>query len=279
MTSPKAATGASFATQIPRRGKASRGRTGAAQTPLHIRAADVPLEPSLRTWIQERTMRQLGKFASHVERISLRFEDVNGPRGGRDTVCRAKIALSGLPSIVVEQRARTARTAFDLVVASAGRALRKAVGRARPILADRETRGVSLPAAHRGRSPTRKSPHSAKSAQGSLIGRRVGRARENLLRAATRPEKERSDVPVDTALPGVSASDRKVGLRGTATRNTKLRRSGMTATLEDSATGKPSRKSTRKSQNRAKGGSKLARRTKRRLTSPQSRARRAAVRA
>jgi hypothetical protein len=95
------------------------------------------------------------------------------------------------------------------------------------------------------------------------------------LRAAARPEKTRRDAVVDTSLPGVSATDRKVGLRGTATRNTKLNRAGMSAALEDSATGKPSRKNTRRSQNRAKSGEQLGRRTKRRLTSPKARARRA----
>ncbi|MFT3922916.1 MAG: hypothetical protein QM778_10310 [Myxococcales bacterium] len=114
--------------------------------------------------------------------------------------------------------------------------------------------------------------------KGSLIGRRVGQGATNLARAADRPEKRRRDVPVDTSLPGVSASHRKVGAESTATRNTKVNRRGMTAALEDSATGSPSRKSTRRSQNRAKSGSKQGRRETQRLKSPQARARRASAR-
>ena len=61
-----------------------------------------------------------------------------------------------------------------------------------------------------------------------------------------------------------------------AARNTKLHRAGMGYTLEDSAR-KPSRKSTRKSANRAKSGSKLARRQRQRIRTPKARATRAQV--
>lgn len=68
-----------------------------------------------------------------------------------------------------------------------------------------------------------------------------------------RPVPPRRDVPVDTAKPGTSATDQKVGHGLTARRNFS-RRSAETApyVLEESATGKPSRKSTRKSINRSK---------------------------
>lgn len=110
-----------------------------------------------------------------------------------------------------------------------------------------------------------------------MVGRRVGRSRRNVVRVASRPEKERRDFFIDTAAPGTSETDRKAGGGSSAARNTKLRLARMGYTLEDSA-GKPSRKATRKSANRAKGGSKLARRQKRRLRAPKARATRAKVR-
>jgi hypothetical protein len=62
---------------------------------------------------------------------------------------------------------------------------------------------------------------------------------------------------VDTALPGVSASVRKVGAGSTAARNVS-RRAARSAPyrLEDSGTGRPSRKSTRRSANRLKNDRK-----------------------
>lgn len=91
-----------------------------------------------------------------------------------------------------------------------------------------------------------------------------------------RPTKRRRDVGVDTALPGVSASDRKGGGGSTAARN-RSKKAGRKAgaALEDSTGARPSRKSTRKSANRSKRDSNLARRATRKTTSPKSRARRA----
>ena len=77
---------------------------------------------------------------------------------------------------------------------------------------------------------------------------------------------------VDTSLPGVSASDNKVG-RGTSARNESARvakRGG--AALEESATGKPSRKSTRKSSGGIKRTTNLQGKATRATTAPKARA-------
>ncbi|CAN5724282.1 hypothetical protein BH11MYX4_BH11MYX4_65690 [soil metagenome] len=93
---------------------------------------------------------------------------------------------------------------------------------------------------------------------------------------AKSPKRPRRDSPVDTAQPGVSATDRKAGGTSTAARN-RSKRAGHKAgaALEDSAKARPSRKSTRKSANRSKRDSNLARRATRKTTSPKARARRA----
>jgi hypothetical protein len=87
----------------------------------------------------------------------------------------------------------------------------------------------------------------ARPAKGSLFGRRVGRGPQNLTDALARPEKARGDALVDTARPGVSATDRRAGGGSTARRNSRAQSTGEVADLEDSASGKPSRRSTRKS--------------------------------
>jgi hypothetical protein len=95
-------------------------------------------------------------------------------------------------------------------------------------------------------------------------------------RAAHRPKpkappKRRRDVPADTSLLGVSATDRKPG---NATRN--LRASPKQgAALEDWVTGPRSRKSTRRSVGRVKPASNLQRREIRKTSSPSARAARA----
>ncbi len=84
----------------------------------------------------------------------------------------------------------------------------------------------------------------------SLIGRREGRFRVNLLRAANRPEKLRRDMPIDTAMPGVSATARRAGYGSTARRKTKLHAPKAAVMLEDSKRDRPSRKSSRRSAGR-----------------------------
>ena len=255
-----------FPARIPRKKKRAAGRTDRRQTTLHLRTLGSDLDDPTRAWVRDRAVRRLGKYALHIERLSFRFEDVNGDRGGRDSVCRGKVVLSGAPSAIVQKRAHTPREAFNLVSQQLARSVDRAVrrlGRVSP------THTAAPPARARAVST------SVEASAGSLIGRRVGRSWDRVLAAAERPEKLRRDAITDTALEGVSETDRKVGKRGTATRNTKLNTRRATATLEDSATGRASRKSTRRSANRALSGSKLARKTKRKLHSPKQRARRA----
>ena len=89
-----------------------------------------------------------------------------------------------------------------------------------------------------------------------------------------RPPRRRRDVPVDTALPGVSATDRKVGNGSTGKRN--ISKSAAKKTpymLEDSRT-RPSRKSTRRGANKQKQDVLLWNKALRAATSPSQRARR-----
>lgn len=108
---------------------------------------------------------------------------------------------------------------------------------------------------------------------GEIIGRRTGRGRAAVRRALARPEKARRDAYVDTSRPGVSATDRRAGDNMTARRNTKARAPRATAALEDSRT-KPSRKSTRRSANRAKLSQGKERTALARAISPSARAQR-----
>jgi hypothetical protein len=63
--------------------------------------------------------------------VSLRTEDVNGPRGGVDRVCRIKVVIRGLPTIVFEAQDAFLNAAVDLALAGVERAVRRAVQRRR----------------------------------------------------------------------------------------------------------------------------------------------------
>jgi hypothetical protein len=118
-----------FPEQLPRSTKASRGRTGAESTPLAIRSR-IPLDDATREMVRVRLGRRLARYALHVQRVTVRFEDVNGPRGGIDVACRVKIVLDGLPSIVVEKRAPQAIDAVVPAAEAVRSALRRTLQRA-----------------------------------------------------------------------------------------------------------------------------------------------------
>lgn len=96
-----------------------------------IRTAGVELSREDRDYIRHRVDRKVGKLMPSVERASFRLADVNGPRGGVDKVCRAKVMVRGLPPVVVERRDRSARAAVDGVLQATTRAVRKVLDRRR----------------------------------------------------------------------------------------------------------------------------------------------------
>jgi hypothetical protein len=240
-----------------------------------VRISGVGLDEAVRDRMRRRLDRAFASFALRVDRVTVRVRDLNGPRGGIDHACVIKVSLSGLPSIVTEARAKTPRAAFGRAASTTARAARRSLKKASPRIPRREKPRRALPSEE---IPPPQRRGSLPPEDGSLIGRRVGRSREQLHRVAERPEKLRRDAWVDTAQPGTSASDRKVGAGSTARRNTKLNVSGMTSMLEDSAQDRPSRKSTRRSAGRAKRDTGLRLRATSRAHAPGTRARRSSGR-
>lgn len=230
----------------------------------------IPLDREVRDEARARIGRRLGRHAGQIRGVLVGFEDLNGPRGGVDTRCRVRVKVRGRPTLVVSATAPDARRALGRATGVLGKVVRRELERSgrssREPRARERTRRVGEA---RGVKPRRD--------EGSLIGRRVGRSKQNLERALVRPEKTRRDAWVDTAAPGTSASHRKAGYGATAARNTKRNTSGMTATLEDSRT-RPSRKSSRRGGNRSKAATPIARVETQRQASAKSRATKARAR-
>ena len=116
---------------LPRGPKLARDRTGDVPIPTHIRVIGAQLDDDDRDAIARKLGRQLGKFASSIERTTVRLSDANGPKGGNDQVVRVKVVLSGLPSVVVEQRDAAFQTAVNRAIKAAAVAVRSNVRRRR----------------------------------------------------------------------------------------------------------------------------------------------------
>jgi len=75
--------------------KRHAGRTPISRTPVRIRTSGVALTAA----VEERTLqilrRRLARFGTRIRRVDVRVADVNGPRGGRDTVARIQLSVAG----------------------------------------------------------------------------------------------------------------------------------------------------------------------------------------
>ncbi len=129
--SGKSVKRSAFATSVARADRQRAGRTWAPSTPLAVRTSGVSVDPEVRDRIHRRLGWRLGKFAPHIERVTVRFKDVNGPRGGHDVACTIKVVMSGLASLVVTELSRGARDAFDRAGGRIERVVRRALDRAR----------------------------------------------------------------------------------------------------------------------------------------------------
>ncbi len=113
-------------TEAIRPAKRLAGRAPPGARPAFIRAVGVTLGADDRAYVRRKLDRKLGKFSRRIERTSVRIDDVNGPRGGIDKRCRIKVVLTGLPSVVVEERHHSLQAAIDGALARVERAVRQA---------------------------------------------------------------------------------------------------------------------------------------------------------
>lgn len=127
---PDSAKRSPFAETVPKELKPVREAVF-PQPPAYIRSAEGELGLQDREYIRRKLGMHLGKFSDSIERVSVRTEDVNGPRGGVDRICRIKVVLKGLPSVVYESREATLNAAVDTAIAGAERAVRRSVQRRR----------------------------------------------------------------------------------------------------------------------------------------------------
>lgn len=116
---------------IPRPAKRASTRQSPWRVTAHVRVIGTGLDDDQRAYVGRKLGMKLGKFASSIERVSVRVTDVNGPRGGVDQRCRVKVVLSGLPSVVVERRHASTEAAIDTALRATEESVRRIVGRRR----------------------------------------------------------------------------------------------------------------------------------------------------
>jgi putative sigma-54 modulation protein len=92
---------------------------------------DRTLGSGFQTSIESRLAAILRGHNARIERVAVRFEDLNGPKGGDDTACRIQVTIAGQQPLVVEARAQGEEHAFRLAVPKFTAALHRQLDRRR----------------------------------------------------------------------------------------------------------------------------------------------------
>ena len=69
---------------------------------LMIYARKVTLSQTLRDHVERRLRFALGRFGNRIDRVTVRLEDLNGPRGGVDKRCRIEACVVRSGKLQVE---------------------------------------------------------------------------------------------------------------------------------------------------------------------------------
>lgn len=100
--------------QVARADKRVAGRTPAGKTPVDVRGHHVDIDAHHREYVRERLGHKLGKYARAIERIHVRFEDLNGPKGGVAYEVAIHVVISGIEDVIVKEREVDPMAAFDV---------------------------------------------------------------------------------------------------------------------------------------------------------------------
>lgn len=94
---------------------------------LDIRSRGFALTPPLREHAERRLGFALARFSPRLGSVTMRLEDVNGPKGGEDKRCRIEARLEGHPALLAEATGDDLYRAIDTAADRLGRAVARAL--------------------------------------------------------------------------------------------------------------------------------------------------------
>ncbi len=98
---------------------------------IDIRTQGFQLTAGLQEHAERRIRFTLDWALHDVRTITLRFSDINGPRGGNDKCCQVRIPLPGMRDVIIEDRAADLYLAIDSAIDRAARTLERRLSRQR----------------------------------------------------------------------------------------------------------------------------------------------------
>ncbi len=87
------------------------------------------VDDHIRERVERRLYFTLGRFQRRIERVHVRLEDTNGPKGGVDQRCRIVVRLHGLRNVVIDQLDANIYAALNRATYRAGRTVARRLDR------------------------------------------------------------------------------------------------------------------------------------------------------
>lgn len=90
-----------------------------------IRARKIQVDEALRAHVNRRLRFALSRFGERIAKVTVRFEDANGDRGGVDKQCQIDVALRPAGNVLIEDIDADLRTVVDRAANRAARAVHR----------------------------------------------------------------------------------------------------------------------------------------------------------
>ncbi len=98
---------------------------------VDIRARKIEVDEALRSHVDRRLRFALSRFGERIAKVTIRFGDANGARGGVDKQCQIAVALRPSGNVLVEDIDADLRAVVDRAAARAARAVDRDLQRRR----------------------------------------------------------------------------------------------------------------------------------------------------
>ena len=108
---------------------------------IHVRSRGFELTNALRAYAERRLLFALSRFGSRLQSVTLRMDDVNGPRGGADKRCQIVARLAPWGDVRAEELDGDLYAAIDRAADRLDRAVAREMERRREMRVFPETRG------------------------------------------------------------------------------------------------------------------------------------------
>lgn len=97
---------------------------------IELHSSRIEVSNTIREYVERRLGFALGRFSDVVQQVVVALEDINGPRGGVDQLCRIRVQLSGQKAPVIAEVADVEiRASVDVAADRIGRAVSRQLDR------------------------------------------------------------------------------------------------------------------------------------------------------